>query len=125
MPWLCFDELGCAQDDFEMKLPVSWARSMAEAQHTVVLTDDGNLFATGKGDFGRLGRGDTNDEVWRGCWEQLFQEEEGGGIGWNLLILSELLYVAPVFWMWKTFFLGIQTEPLLCSKVERFAKMTV
>eukprot|EP00434_Breviolum_minutum_P019125 symbB.v1.2.016858.t1/scaffold1298.1/size126199/1 len=33
------------------------------AQHTVVLTDDGNLFATGKGDFGRLGRGDTNDEV--------------------------------------------------------------
>lgn len=64
MPWLCFDELGCAQNDFEMKLPVSWARSIPEAQHTVVLTDDGNLFATGKGDFGRLGRGDTNDEVW-------------------------------------------------------------
>ncbi|CAL1174127.1 unnamed protein product, partial [Cladocopium goreaui] len=33
------------------------------AQHTVVLTEDGHLYATGKGDFGRLGRGDTNDEV--------------------------------------------------------------
>lgn len=76
MQRLCFDELGCAQDDFEMKLPVSWARSMAEAQHTVVLTDDGHLYATGKGDFGRLGRGDTNDEVWgvaggRGGWNRL------------------------------------------------------
>jgi alpha-tubulin suppressor-like RCC1 family protein len=29
----------------------------------VVLTEDGHLYATGKGDFGRLGRGDTNDEV--------------------------------------------------------------
>ena len=35
----------------------------AQAQHTVVLTEDGHLYATGKGDFGRLGRGDTNDEV--------------------------------------------------------------
>ncbi|CAK9057059.1 E3 ubiquitin-protein ligase HERC2 (HECT domain and RCC1-like domain-containing protein 2) (HECT-type E3 ubiquitin transferase HERC2) [Durusdinium trenchii] len=33
------------------------------AQHTVVLTEDGHLYATGKGDFGRLGRGDTSDEV--------------------------------------------------------------
>lgn len=50
----------------------------------MVLTDDGNLYATGKGDFGRLGRGDTNDEA-TGGWE-----EDGGGIGWNLLILGEL-----------------------------------
>ncbi len=63
-----------------------WVRQEAcpEAQHTVVLTDDGNLYATGKGDFGRLGRGDTNDEA-TGGWE-----EDGGGIGWNLLILGEL-----------------------------------
>eukprot|EP00441_Pelagodinium_beii_P036920 CAMPEP_0197634696 /NCGR_PEP_ID=MMETSP1338-20131121/10716_1 /TAXON_ID=43686 ORGANISM="Pelagodinium beii, Strain RCC1491" /NCGR_SAMPLE_ID=MMETSP1338 /ASSEMBLY_ACC=CAM_ASM_000754 /LENGTH=364 /DNA_ID=CAMNT_0043206603 /DNA_START=62 /DNA_END=1153 /DNA_ORIENTATION=+ len=32
------------------------------AQHTLALTTDGLLFATGKGDFGRLGRGDTSDE---------------------------------------------------------------
>lgn len=32
-------------------------------QHTIVLTADGALFATGKGDFGILGRGDTNDET--------------------------------------------------------------
>eukprot|EP00933_Yihiella_yeosuensis_P012898 TRINITY_DN12227_c0_g1_i2.p1 TRINITY_DN12227_c0_g1~~TRINITY_DN12227_c0_g1_i2.p1 ORF type:complete len:431 (-),score=77.03 TRINITY_DN12227_c0_g1_i2:270-1562(-) len=32
-------------------------------QHTLVLTEDGLLFATGKGDFGRLGRGDTSDEL--------------------------------------------------------------
>lgn len=32
-------------------------------QHTVALTTDGLLFATGKGDFGRLGRGDTSDEI--------------------------------------------------------------
>jgi len=31
-------------------------------QHTLALTTDGLLFATGKGDFGRLGRGDTSDE---------------------------------------------------------------
>jgi len=30
-------------------------------QHTLALTADGLLFATGKGDFGRLGRGDTSD----------------------------------------------------------------
>lgn len=28
-----------------------------------MLTEDRRLFATGKGDFGRLGRGDTNDEL--------------------------------------------------------------
>mmetsp|Transcript_9613 Transcript_9613/g.17852 ORF Transcript_9613/g.17852 Transcript_9613/m.17852 type:complete len:416 (-) Transcript_9613:50-1297(-) len=33
------------------------------AQHTLVLTTDGHLYATGKGDFGRLGRGDTSDEI--------------------------------------------------------------
>jgi len=33
------------------------------AQHTIVLTEEGHLYATGKGDFGRLGRGDTRDEV--------------------------------------------------------------
>jgi len=32
-------------------------------QHTLALTTQGLLFATGKGDFGRLGRGDTSDEV--------------------------------------------------------------
>eukprot|EP00439_Symbiodinium_sp_Y106_P024978 s6741_g3.t1 len=34
-----------------------------KAQHTLVLTTDGHLYATGKGDFGRLGRGDTSDEI--------------------------------------------------------------
>jgi len=33
------------------------------AQHSLVLTASGGLFATGKGDFGRLGRGDTRDEL--------------------------------------------------------------
>ena len=33
------------------------------AQHTLVLTREGQLYATGKGDFGRLGRGDSNDEA--------------------------------------------------------------
>ena len=28
-----------------------------------MLTTDGHLYATGKGDFGRLGRGDTSDEI--------------------------------------------------------------
>lgn len=32
-------------------------------KHTLALTKDGRLFATGAGDFGRLGRGDTADEV--------------------------------------------------------------
>jgi len=31
------------------------------SQHTLVLTTDGRAYATGKGDFGRLGRGDTRD----------------------------------------------------------------
>jgi len=31
------------------------------SQHTLVLTTDGRCYATGKGDFGRLGRGDTRD----------------------------------------------------------------
>ena len=31
----------------------------------MVLTEDGHLYATGKGDFGRLGRGDTSDEALR------------------------------------------------------------
>lgn len=30
--------------------------------HTVALTSDGRLYSTGKGDFGRLGRGDNRDE---------------------------------------------------------------
>jgi len=33
------------------------------SQHTIVLTTEGRLYATGKGDFGRLGRGDTQDEL--------------------------------------------------------------
>jgi len=33
------------------------------AQHTLALTESGALYATGKGDFGRLGRGDTSDEL--------------------------------------------------------------
>lgn len=33
------------------------------SQHTVVLTSDGALYATGKGEYGRLGRGDTRDEL--------------------------------------------------------------
>lgn len=33
------------------------------SQHTLVLTKNGRLFATGKGDFGRLGRGETSDEL--------------------------------------------------------------
>jgi len=33
------------------------------AQHTVVLTKEGRIYSTGKGDFGRLGRGDTRDEL--------------------------------------------------------------
>jgi len=32
------------------------------SQHTIVLTAEGRLYCTGKGDFGRLGRGDTRDE---------------------------------------------------------------
>jgi len=31
-------------------------------QHTLVLTAEGRLYSTGKGDFGRLGRGETCDE---------------------------------------------------------------
>mmetsp|Transcript_62014 Transcript_62014/g.134478 ORF Transcript_62014/g.134478 Transcript_62014/m.134478 type:complete len:435 (+) Transcript_62014:53-1357(+) len=33
------------------------------AQHTLVLTSEGQLYSAGKGDFGRLGRGDTRDAV--------------------------------------------------------------
>lgn len=33
------------------------------AQHSLVLTAEGRLYSTGKGDFGRLGRGDTSDEL--------------------------------------------------------------
>eukprot|EP00928_Gymnodinium_smaydae_P061148 TRINITY_DN45302_c0_g1_i1.p1 TRINITY_DN45302_c0_g1~~TRINITY_DN45302_c0_g1_i1.p1 ORF type:complete len:464 (+),score=109.26 TRINITY_DN45302_c0_g1_i1:68-1393(+) len=33
------------------------------SQHTVVLTNEGRLYSTGKGEFGRLGRGDTSDEL--------------------------------------------------------------
>jgi len=33
------------------------------SQHTIVLTASGRLFSTGKGDFGRLGRGETRDEL--------------------------------------------------------------
>jgi len=33
------------------------------SQHTVVLTSEGRLYSTGKGEFGRLGRGDTRDEL--------------------------------------------------------------
>mmetsp|Transcript_79939 Transcript_79939/g.202253 ORF Transcript_79939/g.202253 Transcript_79939/m.202253 type:complete len:444 (-) Transcript_79939:1-1332(-) len=33
------------------------------AQHTIVLTKEGRIYSTGKGDFGRLGRGDTRDEL--------------------------------------------------------------
>lgn len=32
------------------------------SQHTLILTREGRLYSTGKGDFGRLGRGDTSDE---------------------------------------------------------------
>jgi len=32
------------------------------AQHTLVLTAEGRLYSTGKGDFGLLGRGDSQDE---------------------------------------------------------------
>lgn len=31
-------------------------------QHTIILTAEGRLYATGKGDFGLLGRGDSQDE---------------------------------------------------------------
>lgn len=31
------------------------------AQHTIVLTDTGRLYSTGRGEFGRLGRGKTED----------------------------------------------------------------
>lgn len=33
------------------------------AQHTLALTAKGSVYATGKGDFGRLGRGETRDEL--------------------------------------------------------------
>lgn len=33
------------------------------SQHTVVLLESGRLFSTGKGDFGRLGHGNTRDEL--------------------------------------------------------------
>lgn len=33
------------------------------AQHALVLTAEGRLYSTGKGDFGRLGRGDTRDQL--------------------------------------------------------------
>jgi len=33
------------------------------SRHTIVLTNEGRLYATGMGDFGRLGRGDTADEL--------------------------------------------------------------
>lgn len=33
------------------------------AQHTIVLTHQGRIYTTGKGDFGRLGRGDPRDEL--------------------------------------------------------------
>jgi len=33
------------------------------AQHTLVLTTEGRLYSTGKGDFGLLGRGESADEV--------------------------------------------------------------
>lgn len=32
-------------------------------QHTLALTESGRLWATGKGEYGRLGRGDTRDEL--------------------------------------------------------------
>jgi len=33
------------------------------AQHTIVLTEDGRVYTTGLGEFGRLGRGETCDEL--------------------------------------------------------------
>jgi len=33
------------------------------AQHTLILTEAGNLYSTGEGSYGRLGRGDTSSEV--------------------------------------------------------------
>ena len=102
----------------KLKLPVSWARSMAEAQHTVVLTDDGNLFATGKGDFGRLGRGDTNDEVW-GVLGATVAGGRGGVESVGISSFLVILLKRRVFWMWKTFFFGHPRQSRLAPFLQR------
>ena len=57
-----------------MSIWIIWKYCFPKAQHTLVLTTDGHLYATGKGDFGRLGRGDTADEI-------EFHESLGPGVG--------------------------------------------
>jgi len=46
------------------------------SQHTIVLTSEGRLYSTGKGDFGRLGRGDTRDATEFEEIEYFFQSND-------------------------------------------------
>jgi len=46
------------------------------SQHTIVLTSEGRLYSAGKGDFGRLGRGDTRDSAEFEEIEYFFQSND-------------------------------------------------
>lgn len=46
------------------------------SQHTIVLTSEGRLYSAGKGDFGRLGRGDTRDALEFEEIEYFFQSND-------------------------------------------------
>lgn len=43
-------------------LPAPVRQITAAKQHTIVVLEDGTLLSAGKGEFGRLGRGDTSDD---------------------------------------------------------------
>jgi alpha-tubulin suppressor-like RCC1 family protein len=65
-------------------------------KHTLILTDDGELLACGVGEYGRLGTGDSGDELTPVTIEALVDEEvvqAGAGAYLNLTIFLLLVVV--------------------------------